>query len=116
MSSLNLGTGVVSPSSGAYVWPAPDLIKIRLVCRRLIFIHHAIWCWGIFTKSIIITCSQLPPLGVTSRSNGLPPPHLHPPCHLVLGHLHQEHKHHLLSASTPRGHPPRSSPHLRDHA
>ena len=65
MSSLNLGTGVVSPSSGAYVWPAPDLIKIRLVCRRLIFIHHAIWCWGIFTKSIIITCSQLPPLGVT---------------------------------------------------
>ena len=29
MSSLNLGTGVVSPSSGAYVWPAPDLIKIR---------------------------------------------------------------------------------------
>ena len=65
MSSLNLGTGVVSPSSGAYVWPAPDLIKIRLVCRRLIFIHHAIWCWGIFTKSISITCSQLPPLGVT---------------------------------------------------
>ena len=43
-----------------------------MVCRRLIFVLHVIWGWGIFTKSGSITCFQLPPLGVAAST-----PHLY---------------------------------------
>ena len=62
--------------------------------RCLVFVLHALWCWGIFATRGGVTWSQLPPLGVA-----FPSPHLNGEVKALQvrdhgwvgpGHVHQE--------------------------